>query len=70
MVLLIWGLERKKREELKREKEKRAQHYQNRVKSAPTKPAKKLEEPVQEIRETDDEIPVSRWKRFLRWWNT
>ena len=62
--------EKVEREQQKQRKEKRTQYYQNRVKSAPTKPVKKVEEPLVEIEESDTTGQLSRWKRFIRWWNT
>jgi len=62
--------EKVERERQKERKEKRTQYYLNRVKSAPTKPVKKVEEPLVVIEESDTTGQLSRWKRFIRWWNT
>lgn len=62
--------EKMKRDKQQQEKDKRTQHYQRRVKSTPTKPVRKVEEPLQEIKETETTGQLSRWKRFIRWWNT
>jgi hypothetical protein len=59
--------ESKRREQAEREKEKRANHYYSKVKSVPTKAARKVEEQTV-VEELDmKEPPKNIFGKFLRW---
>jgi len=63
--------EKKKQLEAELKKQKQRDHYLSKMKSvpAPVKPVRKVEEPFEEI-DTANAQPMSRWKKFLRWWIT
>jgi len=64
--------EEKRKAKAARDKEKRTQHYLQRVKTGqPTKPVKMVSEPVESysIRDMKPE-PKTWWGKFLRWLNT
>jgi hypothetical protein len=62
--------ERMRKEKLEREKELRTQKYLKKVKSAPTKSAKRMEETVIEMTEDVTEAPKTLWGKIVRWFNT
>lgn len=60
--------EKKRQERVLREKEKKTQNYLRRVKTAaPTKSARILEEPTEELSKVDNDAPTTLLGRFLRW---
>ena len=62
--------EKKKRAQLKHEKEKRKQHYLGKVKvAAPTKSIKLIKEEVEELTPMAP-VPKTLWGKFMRWLNT
>lgn len=62
--------EQKRREKAEQEKEKRTNHYYNKVKSVPTKAAKKVEEQVVVEDLNEKEPPKSALGRLWRWLTT
>jgi len=61
----------KKQELAKREKEKRTEYYQRRMKSVPTKAAKLINEPVESLSAEElREPPKTLFGKFLRWLTT
>jgi hypothetical protein len=63
--------ERKKQEQLRIEKERRTQYYMQRVKSSgPTKPARIIDEPVDEIKSERTKTPTTWLGRFWRWYRS
>jgi hypothetical protein len=63
--------EKRRKEELLRAKEKKAQHYQNKVKiQVASKRIKMIEEAVEEIDSPIEEIPTTWWGKFKKWLRT
>ena len=62
--------ETQKRANVEREKEKRTQHYLNKVKTvAPTKSLKLVKEEVEELTAIAP-VPKTAWGKFKKWLNT
>jgi hypothetical protein len=64
--------EKKRAEELERQKQKRTEYYQKRVKAAPpTKRVRLVDEPLEELSAAElVEPPRTWWGKFMRWLNT
>lgn len=63
--------EKTRKEELLRLKEKKAQHYQNKVKvQVATKRMNRIEEPLENIEIPIDNEPTTTWGKFKKWLRT
>jgi len=62
--------EQKKKEKLERDKELRTQNYMKKVKPAPTKSIKRMEDAVDVAPEEVVEAPKTLWGKIVRWFNT
>jgi hypothetical protein len=64
--------ENRRQEELERQKQKRTEYYQKKVKvGPPTKRVRMVEEPVEELSQAElAERPKTLWGKFMRWLNT
>jgi hypothetical protein len=63
--------EKSRKEQLLRDKEKKAQHYQNKVKvQVATKRIKMIEEPLEKIDAPIEVTPTSWWGKFKKWLRT
>jgi hypothetical protein len=62
--------ERKREEELKLQKEKRTQHYLQKVKSVPTKRASIIDEEVVEMKADHSVVPKTLFGKFWKWFRS
>jgi hypothetical protein len=63
--------EKRRKEQLLLAKEKKAQHYQSKVKAqVATKRIKMIEEPLEKIDAPMEEIPTTWWAKFKKWLRT
>lgn len=64
--------EKRRLEELERQKQKRTEYYQKRIKAAPpTKRVRMVDEPLEELSAAElVEPPKTWWGKFMRWLNT
>jgi hypothetical protein len=62
--------ERKRHEQAKLEKERRTQHYLSKVKSVPTKPARIIEEEVDELHADQSKTPSTWLGKFWKWFRS
>jgi hypothetical protein len=63
--------EKRRKEEIIRAKEKKSQHYQNKVKAqVATKRAKMLSEPIEKIETPIEVMPTTWWGKFMKWLRT
>lgn len=62
--------ERKRHEQAKLEKERRTQHYLSKVKSVPTKPARLIEEDVDELHVDQSKTPSTWLGKFWKWFRS
>jgi hypothetical protein len=62
--------ELKREAQAKAEKERRTQHYHNRVKSVPTKPARLLRDQTEEMTDDPTAAPRTLLGKFWRWFRS
>jgi hypothetical protein len=63
--------EKRRKEEMIRAKEKKSQHYQNKVKTqVATKRAKMFSEPIEKIETPIEVTPTTWWGKFMKWLRT